>query len=95
MGAVRRARERGRPRRHQDHGHQAVPAAAPETAQKSAPLKRLGSAEEVSHLIVYLGSTQADFITGQTFYIDGGQSLWGDQWPIPDEIPRFPPYPID
>jgi citronellol/citronellal dehydrogenase len=66
-----------------------------ESAQKSAPLKRLGSAEEVSHLIVYLASAQADFVTGQTFYIDGGQSLWGDQWPIPDQVPQFPPYPID
>lgn len=66
-----------------------------ETAERSAPLKRLGSAEEVGHLIVYLCSTQADFVTGQTFTIDGGASLWGDQWPIPDDVPRFPPYPID
>ncbi len=76
-------------------GTQQYPPQLLETAQKSAPLKRLGSAEEVSHLVVYLASPQADFVTGQTFYIDGGQSLWGDQWPIPDDVPRFPPYPID
>jgi citronellol/citronellal dehydrogenase len=64
-------------------------------AIKATPLKRLGSSEEVSHLIVYLASRFADFVTGQTFYIDGGQSLWGDMWPIPDDVPQFPPHPID
>jgi len=63
-----------------------------EEAVRSTPLQRLGSAEEVSHLIVYLASTYADFVTGQSFYIDGGHSLWGDQWPIPPDIPKFPPY---
>lgn len=66
-----------------------------EAAVKATPLKRLGSAAEVSHLIVYLASTFADFVTGQTFYIDGGMSLWGDQWPIPDDVPKFPPHPIE
>jgi citronellol/citronellal dehydrogenase len=66
-----------------------------EDAIQSTPLHRLGSAEEVSHLIVYLASTYADFVTGQSFYIDGGHSLWGDQWPIPLDIPKFPPYPTE
>lgn len=66
-----------------------------ESAVKATPLKRLGSAAEVSHLVVYLASTFADFVTGQTFYIDGGMSLWGDQWPIPDDVPKFPPHPIE
>ena len=66
-----------------------------EDAKKANPLKRLGAQEEVSHLIVYLVSKQADFVTGQTFYIDGGASLWGEQWPIPEDIPKFPPYEID
>lgn len=61
-------------------------------ARAATPLKRLGSPEEVSHLVVYLASTFADFITGQTFYIDGGASLWGDSWPIPDDVPQSPPY---
>ena len=64
-----------------------------EDAKKANLVKRLGVAEEVAHLIVYLCSAQADFITGQTFYIDGGASLWGDQWPVPDEVPQYPPYP--
>ncbi len=65
------------------------------SAIQASPLKRLGTAEEVSHLIAYLASTFADFVTGQTFYIDGGTSLWGDQWPIPSVVPQFPPYPIE
>lgn len=63
-----------------------------EDAKKANPLKRLGCAEEVAHLIVYLVSAQADFVTGQTYYIDGGASLWGEQWPIPETVPQSPPY---
>lgn len=55
-----------------------------EMSRKATPLKRLGTAEEVAHLITYLSSRVADFVTGQTFYIDGGASLWGDTWMIPD-----------
>ena len=66
-----------------------------EAAVQNTPLHRLGSAEEISHLIVYLASTYADFVTGQTYYIDGGASLWGDNWPIPLDVPKFPPYPIE
>jgi citronellol/citronellal dehydrogenase len=62
-----------------------------EEARKANPLKRLGSSEEVAHLITYLASKQADFVTGQTFYIDGGQSLWGDIWKLTDEPPLYPP----
>jgi citronellol/citronellal dehydrogenase len=63
-------------------------------SRAATPLKRLGSAEETSHLIVYLASRQADFVTGQTFYIDGGASLWGSPWQIPDEVPQYPPYAL-
>lgn len=55
-----------------------------EMSRKATPLKRLGTSEEVAHLITYLCSRVADFVTGQTFYIDGGASLWGDTWMIPD-----------
>ena len=64
------------------------------TAEKANPLKRLGTAEEVSHLITYLSSRYADFVAGQTFYIDGGASIWGDQWFLPDDLPKYPPYPV-
>jgi len=63
-------------------------------AERANPLHRLGTAEEVSHLITYLSSRYADFITGQTFYIDGGASIWGDQWEVPGDVPQHPPYPV-
>ena len=65
-----------------------------ENAEKANPLKRLGTAEEVSHLITYLASRYADFIAGQTFYIDGGASIWGEQWFLPEDVPKYPPYPV-
>lgn len=65
-----------------------------DTAEKANPLHRLGTAEEVSHLITYLASRYSDFVTGQTYYIDGGASLWGDQWFLPEDVPKFPPYPV-
>lgn len=67
------------------------PPALLEMGRKATPIKRLGRDEEVSHLIVYLGSKAADFITGQSFYIDGGQSLWGDIFSIADQIPGADP----
>jgi NAD(P)-dependent dehydrogenase (short-subunit alcohol dehydrogenase family) len=65
-----------------------------DNAEKANPLHRLGTAEEVSHLITYLASRYADFVVGQTFYIDGGASVWGENWFIPDDVPKFPPYPV-
>jgi len=55
-----------------------------EMARKATPLKRLGTPEEVARLIVFLSSFANDYITGATYYIDGGQRLWGDVWPIED-----------
>jgi peroxisomal trans-2-enoyl-CoA reductase len=48
------------------------------------PQKRIGTVEETAHAIVYLASPAAAFITGVTLQIDGGASLWGDTWLIPD-----------
>jgi citronellol/citronellal dehydrogenase len=62
-----------------------------EMGRKATPLKRLGREDEVAHLITYLSSKAADFVTGQTFYIDGGQSLWGDIFTIGEGIPGADP----
>lgn len=48
------------------------------------PLKRLGSTDEVAYSALFLCSSMANFITGETLYIDGGQRLWGDMWEIPN-----------
>jgi citronellol/citronellal dehydrogenase len=58
-----------------------------EAARRATPLKRLGTPEEVARLIVFLSSDLSDFITGCTYYVDGGQALWGDIWPIDDPEP--------
>jgi 3-oxoacyl-[acyl-carrier protein] reductase len=36
------------------------------------PLKRMGTPEEVSATVVFLASEEASYITGATFYVDGG-----------------------
>ncbi|MEU1515200.1 SDR family oxidoreductase [Streptomyces sp. NPDC005811] len=40
---------------------------------------RLGEADDVAHLVVYLSSGKASYITGQTFFVDGG-SLVHQPW---------------
>jgi 3-oxoacyl-[acyl-carrier protein] reductase len=39
------------------------------------PAKRLGSAEDVAHAMLYLASDHAAFVTGQTIIVDGGAML--------------------
>lgn len=55
-----------------------------ELGRKSTPLKRCGTEDEVASAIVFLLSDASRFTTGATLYIDGGQHLWGDIWPIPE-----------
>lgn len=42
---------------------------------KRHPLGRLGTAEDVAYLALFLASDESGFITGGTFVIDGGASL--------------------
>jgi NAD(P)-dependent dehydrogenase (short-subunit alcohol dehydrogenase family) len=49
---------------------------------QQTPLKRAGTCEEVAASIVFLASPAAQFITGATLRIDGGQALWGNLWEI-------------
>jgi 3-oxoacyl-[acyl-carrier protein] reductase len=41
----------------------------------SIPWGRLGRPEEVAHVAVFLCSSAASWVTGQTVIVDGGQSL--------------------
>jgi 3-oxoacyl-[acyl-carrier protein] reductase len=42
---------------------------------KSIPMRRMGSADEVAQMAVYLASDDAAWITGKVFRIDGGQHI--------------------
>jgi 3-oxoacyl-[acyl-carrier protein] reductase len=46
-----------------------------ETIRNNVPLKRLGSAEDVAHAVVFLASDRASYITGQVLVVDGGLVL--------------------
>ena len=50
----------------------ADPAAARRKMVDYAPLKRIGSPEEIAHAVLYLASYEARFITGASLAIDGG-----------------------
>ncbi|MEO7095372.1 MAG: SDR family oxidoreductase [Polyangiales bacterium] len=54
-------------------------------ALRASPMRRGGTPDEVARLMVFMASDQLDFVTGETWYIDGGQKLWGDVWQLPDE----------
>lgn len=53
-----------------------------ELARRATPLRRLGEVDDVARVIVFLASDRNDFMTGSVHRVDGGQSLWGDIWPI-------------
>jgi citronellol/citronellal dehydrogenase len=62
-----------------------------EMGRRSTPAKRIGTCEEVAELCAYLASEAAAFVTGETWYIDGGAHLWGDTWVIPEREEPAPP----
>src|ERR1041385_2036883 len=40
------------------------------------PYKRIGEAEEIGRVAVWLASDESDYITGATLYVDGGMTLY-------------------
>ena len=38
----------------------------------SIPLRRIGKSEEIAAMVVFLASEESSYVTGATFYIDGG-----------------------
>jgi NAD(P)-dependent dehydrogenase (short-subunit alcohol dehydrogenase family) len=46
-----------------------------EERRKRVPVGRLGRAEELGPLVVFLASSASDYITGETVYIDGGLAV--------------------
>jgi len=51
---------------------EAMPEAAKERAMANIPLKRLGTAEDIAALAVFLASDFSSYITGEVMKIDGG-----------------------
>lgn len=49
-----------------------MPKEAMDAMLARVPLKRIGRPEEVSNMVAFLSSEEASYITGSTFYVDGG-----------------------
>ncbi len=52
-----------------------IPEKTRKNIKKEIPLKRMGEVDEVASLVRFLVSKEADYITGQTFVIDGGLTV--------------------
>ncbi|UMM63286.1 SDR family oxidoreductase [Aristophania vespae] len=42
------------------------------------PMKRPGNSDEIAAAVAFLASEESSYITGQTLYVDGGLTLYGD-----------------
>jgi NAD(P)-dependent dehydrogenase (short-subunit alcohol dehydrogenase family) len=42
----------------------------------ATPMKRRGSVQELNGLLLYLASEASSYVTGQTFVVDGGWTVW-------------------
>lgn len=48
---------------------------AKEELLKRIPMKRMGEAEDVANMVLFLAGNQSDYITGQVFCVDGGMAI--------------------
>lgn len=46
-----------------------------DAALKNTPLRRFGTPEEIADAAVFLASSRARYVTGQTIFVDGGYTL--------------------
>ena len=45
--------------------------------ERSIPLKRLGTADDIAGIVAFLASEEANFIVGQTISVSGGLTMHG------------------
>lgn len=64
-----------------------IPGYTTELGNRMVPLGRVGKPEDIGKAAVYLVSDDADFVTGQVLFVDGGtqarMGLWWDQGDAP------------
>lgn len=47
--------------------------------EQITPLQRMGTAQDIAGMVEFLCSTKSSFITGQSFFVDGGISVRGQE----------------
>jgi len=47
--------------------------------ERITPLRRMGDATDIANIVDYLCSEKSSFITGQSFFVDGGLSIIGQE----------------
>jgi 3-oxoacyl-[acyl-carrier protein] reductase len=52
----------------------ALPEQVLKEVQRQIPMRRYGTAEEISHMVRFLVGPHSQYITGQVFVVDGGLS---------------------
>lgn len=53
----------------------ALPESVREEAVKGIPLGRFGTVDDIANMVLFLASSQSDYITGQVFNVDGGMVI--------------------
>ena len=56
---------------------EAVRGLAGDQIAKAIPMKRIGTPEEIAHVVVFLAGDRSSYLTGQVLRVDGGLSLGG------------------